>query len=73
MTSNTAHKADLLGLDDPKVWDTESAFRQLLAKGQAASKRTAERRLNELQLLQEELTALSGSLSKAVSRFQVAD
>ncbi len=59
MTSNTAHKADLLGLDDPKVWDTESAFRQLLAKGQAASKRTAERRLNELQLLQEELTALS--------------
>lgn len=59
MTSNTTNKTDLQGLDAPKVWDTESAFQHLLANGLAESKRTAERRLNELHLLPEELTAQS--------------
>ena len=47
---------DILGLDHPKVWDTDSAFQHLQALGKADSKRTAERRLQELQLLPQELT-----------------
>ncbi len=43
--------SDLFGLNDPGVWDTESAFVQLQRAGQADSKRTAERRLHELQLI----------------------
>lgn len=42
---------DLLGLDAPRVWDTEFAFLQLRQAGQAESKRTAERRLHELGIL----------------------
>ena len=59
MELNTADKKDLHGLDAPRVWDTEDAFQHLLAKGLAESKRTAERRLNEFQLLPEELAASS--------------
>jgi sulfate adenylyltransferase subunit 2 len=47
---------ELFGLDTPRIWDTETAFTQLQACGQADSKRTAERRLHELGILPEELT-----------------
>jgi sulfate adenylyltransferase subunit 2 len=46
----------LLGLDARRVWDTDLAFAHLRAQGQAASKRTAERRLQSLALLPAELT-----------------
>jgi sulfate adenylyltransferase subunit 2 len=46
---------DLFGLDQPGVWDTESAFQRLQACGQAESKRTAERRLHELGVVPAEL------------------
>jgi len=46
---------DLLGLDAPHVWGTELAFAHLQAVGQADTKRTAERRLNALGLLPQEL------------------
>jgi len=46
----------LLGLDGLKVWDTELAFAHLQAQGKADTKRTAERRLNALGLLPQELT-----------------
>jgi sulfate adenylyltransferase subunit 2 len=46
----------LLGLDGLKVWDTEFAFVHLQALGEADTKRTAERRLNALGLLPQELT-----------------
>ena len=49
----------LLGLDAPRVWDTDSAFSHLQALGEADTKRTAERRLNSLGLLPQELTAES--------------
>jgi sulfate adenylyltransferase subunit 2 len=42
--------AGLFGLDTPKVWDTDTAFAHLRAQGIADTKRTAERRLNELKL-----------------------
>ncbi|WP_324732132.1 sulfate adenylyltransferase subunit CysD [Pseudomonas paeninsulae] len=48
---------DLLGLDAPVVWDTQLAFLHLNQLNQADTKRTAERRLHELQLLPPELTA----------------
>lgn len=47
---------DVLGLDAVRVWDTDSAFKHLQTVGKADSKRTAERRLQELQLLPAELT-----------------
>jgi len=50
---------DLLGLDAPRIWDTERAFDHLHAIGQADTKRTAERRLNSLGMLPAELTATS--------------
>ncbi len=46
---------DLLGLDASQVWDTELAFAHLQAQGAADTKRTAERRLNALGLLPQEL------------------
>jgi sulfate adenylyltransferase subunit 2 len=52
MTTNA-----LLGLDQPQAWDTELAFQQLSQLGQADTKRTAERRLHELNLLPAELKA----------------
>lgn len=42
---------NLWGLDALQVWDAELAFAQLQASGQAHTKRTAERRLHELDLL----------------------
>lgn len=47
---------DLLGLDARRVWDTELAFKHLEAHSEAGTKRTTERRLNELGLLPEELS-----------------
>lgn len=47
--------AAVRGLDAPQVWDTELAFQHLQAQGQAESKRTAERRLHEMNLLPAEL------------------
>jgi len=41
----------LLGLDAPRIWNTELAFQHLSAQGQADTKRTAERRLHQLGLL----------------------
>ena len=52
-------ETNLCGLDVAQVWDTESAYHHLLAKGQVESKRTAERRLNALRFLPEELSAAS--------------
>ena len=43
--------SELHGLDAPVVWDTELAFQLLNKLGQAATKRTAERRLHELAIL----------------------
>ena len=54
--SATDSSVDLLGLDAPQVWDTELAFAHLQAMGEADTKRTAERRLNALGLLPQELT-----------------
>ena len=54
--SATGSSIDLLGLDAPHVWDTELAFAHLQALGEADAKRTAERRLNALGLLPQELT-----------------
>ena len=45
----------LLGLDAGRAWDTELAFAHLKARGDADTKRTAERRLNALALLPKEL------------------
>lgn len=53
--SATESSVDLFGLDAPQVWDTELAFAQLQALGEADTKRTAERRLNALGLLPLEL------------------
>lgn len=47
----------LLGLDAPIVWDTQSAFAHLNHLNLAETKRTAERRLHELNLLPPELSA----------------
>jgi sulfate adenylyltransferase subunit 2 len=46
---------DLLGLDQPIVWDTETAFQHLHDLGKADTKRTAERRLHELKILPNEI------------------
>ena len=54
--SATYLSVDLLGLDAPQVWDTELAFAHLQAMGETNSKRTAERRLNKLGLLPQELS-----------------
>jgi len=48
---------EMFSLDTPRVWDTELAFNHLNALGQAATKRTAERRLHELGILPEALKA----------------
>ena len=61
---------DLLGLDAPQVWDTELAFEHLQTQGEADSKRTAERRLNALGLLPQELNPdlLVDELGRAPNR-----
>jgi sulfate adenylyltransferase subunit 2 len=45
----------LLGLDAHQVWDTTLAFEYLQKIGEADTKRTAERRLNALELLPREI------------------
>jgi sulfate adenylyltransferase subunit 2 len=55
MPSGPSH--DLLGLDAPKAWDTESAFEHLRARGECDSKRTAERRIRDLGVIAPPLTA----------------
>lgn len=47
---------DLLGLDAPRVWDTELAFEHLQAQQAASTKRTTERRLNDMGLWPDELS-----------------
>lgn len=54
--SATKTSFDLLGLDAPQAWDTELAFTRLQALGETDTKRTAERRLNALGLLPQELS-----------------
>jgi sulfate adenylyltransferase subunit 2 len=49
--------SNLYGLDSHQVWDTELAFAQLQALGEADSKRTTERRIQALHLLPTELEA----------------
>ena len=49
-------RAELLGLDAPRAWDTESAFEHLKSAGHCDSKRTAERRLRDLGILAPPLT-----------------
>ncbi len=44
------------GLDTERVWSTELAYEHLKAIGQVDTKRTAERRLNDLQLFPPELS-----------------
>ncbi len=53
----TKEPLNLLGLNAPGVWDTDLAFAHLQARGAADTKRTAERRLNALGLLPEELSS----------------
>ncbi len=52
----TTPSAGILGLDNLQVWDSELAFAHLQALGEADTKRTAERRMNALGLLPQELT-----------------
>jgi sulfate adenylyltransferase subunit 2 len=47
---------DLHGLDANIVWDTDRAFQHLQSLGRAETKRTAERRLHEMNLLPAKLT-----------------
>ncbi|HZX28252.1 MAG TPA: sulfate adenylyltransferase subunit CysD, partial [Telluria sp.] len=47
---------DLLGLDGAQVWTTELAFDHLREHHGVATKRTAERRLHELEVVPAELT-----------------
>ncbi|MFM7807247.1 MAG: sulfate adenylyltransferase subunit CysD [Planctomycetota bacterium] len=42
---------NLLGLDAARAWDTDSAFKHLQSAGHCDSKRTAERRLQELAIV----------------------
>lgn len=58
-TASTTKCLEIFGLDASRVWDTDTAFQHLRSLGKADSKRTAERRLHELQLLPPELTAVS--------------
>lgn len=57
MHNATDTQPSYLGLDADQVWDTERAFRHLQSIGKADTKRTAERRLHELNLLPAELSA----------------
>jgi sulfate adenylyltransferase subunit 2 len=56
LQSATNNFPELLGLNAPRVWDTELAFVHLKTLGEADTKRTAERRLNALGLIPKELS-----------------
>lgn len=58
MKQITTNNPTLLGLDHPQVWDTDLAFIHLQRLGEADTKRTAERRINSLQLWPAELQPL---------------
>ena len=62
----TTKLGSLLGLDAEQVWDTELAFEHLHSIGQADTKRTAERRLQSLGLLPQDLD--EGSLADTQGR-----
>ena len=49
------HGSLLTKFKNGQVWNTELAFQEMLALGQAGTKRTAERKLNELGLWPQEL------------------
>jgi sulfate adenylyltransferase subunit 2 len=67
MQTPTKHNTEAIyGLDTPQVWDTNSAFLHLQTSGQADTKRTAERRLQELKLFPDALD--SGSLQDELNR-----
>lgn len=57
MQQDTTSNIELFGLDAQQVWDTELAFEQLRQRGEADSKRTAERRINALELWPQALQA----------------
>lgn len=50
-------KNEFLGLDSRQIWSTELAYQHLSKLGQAETKRTAERRLHEMNMLPNELKA----------------
>ena len=49
-TNCPQRRIDFLGLDAPIAWNTERVFAHLASQGLAGTKRTAERRINELGL-----------------------
>lgn len=57
MTQNTTNHSNLFGLNTEQVWDTDLAFAHLQQQGEADSKRTAERRINQLGIWPAELHA----------------
>jgi len=68
--ATTIKVEDTFGLDQPKVWSTDDAFHHLQTLGKADSKRTSERRLQELKLLPVELTVqtLQDEFGRAANR-----
>ena len=69
-TATNRGSESLYGLDAQKVWDTNSAFQHLQSLGQADSKRTAERRLQELAFFPNELNEelLEDELSRPANK-----
>jgi sulfate adenylyltransferase subunit 2 len=69
-TATNPNSDALYGLDDQQIWDTNSAFKHLQSLGQANTKRTAERRLQELKLFPNELNedSLVDELSRPANR-----
>jgi sulfate adenylyltransferase subunit 2 len=62
--------SEIPGFDDDQVWNSELAFKHLQSIGKADSKRTAQRRLHELNLFPPELTAdrLEDELGRPANR-----
>lgn len=63
-------RPETLGFDADQVWNTELAFQHLQVIGKADTKRTAERRLHELDILPSELTTddLEDELSRPANK-----
>lgn len=57
MTHIAPNNPNLLGLDQQQAWDTDLAFEYLQQQGEVDSKRTAERRINQLGIWPAELNA----------------
>ena len=66
----TDSEDSILGLDAERVWDTNLAYVHMRAGGHIDSKRTAERRLNALRVLPQELSEelLKDELGRAPNR-----